>query len=633
MKTKNVKVKINSKNFVYIIVAILLIFVFWNVFSRIGKKSIPNTNQTAKEIVEPIDLGVSDPGFERIGPFSVLNADAFLDKYDKIDGTASLKINFFSESKASVKVSNYFNKIEKDGFYRIGFWAKSNENKEINLSLAEKSDVQDIGKVNLEKGEDAKFYEINFQAKNDSEDLFIFSLDGVETSVWLDDFSTEKLNVNSEGEMMNVKPTVFGNTSWKNIDTSLTSDTKKEKNTKIAPKNAKDKTAIASTGEDESQGKSSGVFLSEANRKIGQIFKPSHNFISAVRIKVKKFGNGGTGTYELQIREFNSDLGIVSDEAIARRWIDKLEHPKEVGNEIKKQETEMRQAFADNEKAIKEGRAEDDPTGKNEFPSDFTLDQIAQEKAKKRAQQLEIKISEMKESYNEIMEIDVPISAKLEPGKEYWVGIDNANVKVDSNNYIVLYHSAPDSNNLPSYISDALGSWQASKPFWMVAYYPELAKIDGKQINSGATISNVGGNDWVYRYKFNNSDYNSSSGFSGKIIYDSFDLKSLQPGNSDGTLSLKDDDYIIYQFNTLYPADKIILRDIVYGQSLGLDYSIDGQDWKEIFSDEPATDNVKIDPIVINPDQKSDVFYLRVRPSGSDSLLYTLSVEAFLNSN
>lgn len=605
MLKKTVKFSIKPLK-IFFIILIVIAAVGLIYFAKSKSKNI-NTNDTGdKEVVLPLQTGVADSGFEgQVTTFVALNAKAAIDAYSKIDGAGSLKISFSDQPIASVKIPAYLDNISSGDFYRLGFWAKggSKTEKQLDLRVAEKDKTQDLGKFTLNT-DDASYFEFTFQAENDAEDLIFTSGDATAGNVWIDDVLIEKLNVSSDSELKNLKPTVFGSTTWRNIDQS-----QEEKN---------------GNSED---------FLAVANRKIGQIFQPTQPMLSGIALRVTRTGTGGTGIYSIQLREFNQDTGVISDNILASTLSNFGPDP-ETAAQIKEKEAAMRSDFAQREQDIKAGRV---PQDKNEdhYPDTFTQDQIDAAKAAKRATKLENDIHDMKESFNQTQKYAIPLAAKLDPAKKYWIGIDNAGVTVDQDNYISVSTASAASDKekvsaVGGFTSKIPGTWENADSLWFETFYPRHSQVDNVEIMSGAAITDQGSNDFIYRYAFAASDSSSTSGFSGRKIYDMLEGNYASDVYGNYTFS-NFDDYALYQFNTLYPIQKIIIRNAQYHQSLALEISTDKENWEEIFSDNPAANIQTADPIVFTPKESGNVFYLRIKSAGDQSTPYGLNLEADLS--
>lgn len=633
-KIVNVSIKPRKLFFGILIIAAVVGIIY---FTKSNSKKA-STDNNEREIVLPRETGVADSGFEgQATKFAALNAKVTIDTYSKIDGVSSLKIAFSDQSVVSVKIPAYLNNVGSGNFYRLSFWAKSDSKteKQINLRVAEMDKTQDLGRFTLNT-DDATYFEFPFQAENDFEDLIFTSDDAIPSNVWMDDVLVEKLNVNSTDELKNLTPTIFGDTTWKNIDQSQ-----------------------------ENKNGNSVNFLATPNRKIGQIFQPEQAMLSGVAFRVTRTGSGGKGNYSIQLREFNQDTGVISDDILASVSRDFGSDP-ETLIQIKEKETQMRSDFSQREQDIKTGKIPQDKD-EDHYPDTFTQDQIDAAKAAKRAAKLENDVRDMKENFNLTQEYDIPLAAKLDPGKKYWIGIDNAGVAVDQNNYISVstangdgskekttaadgssVNVANDENNSAAkentssetpkstgqysggFASEIPGTWSNSDALWFETFYPKHSQVNNVTIMSGATITDQGSNNFIYRYDFGVLDYKSDSGFSGRKIYDMYS-GNFKNYDIYGNYKLSGfDDFAIYKFNTLYPAKKITIQSGTYHQSLAIEFSTDGENWEEIYSENPAENNQTINPTVITPEEKNLAFYFRVKPAGNDCLLFNLSLEAEL---
>lgn len=596
MPKKTVKFSIKSSRLIIVLVAAALIAVVFLAKTNFKKTTTPDKG--SQEVVLPMETGASDSGFEgQIKNFLALNAKAAVDSYGKIDGASSLKISFSNQTIASVKIPAYLNNVSSGNFYRLSFWAKGepNNEKKINLRVAKNDKLQDLGSFSV-KTADATYFEFLFQAENEAEDLIFTSGDAIASNVWIDDVLVKKLNVSSKDELNNIKQTVFGNTTWRNIDQSQT-----EKN------------------------ENSGNFLAIANRKIGQIFQPTQSMLSGVAFQITRTGTGGTGNYPVQLREFNQNTGVISDVVLAATSFNLGPDPETLA-QIKDLEAQMRSDFAQHEQDIASGKVPQDKD-MDHYPDTFTQDQINAAKAAKRASKLENDIHDMKESFNQTQEYDIPLAAKLDPAKKYWVGIDNTGIVVDQDNYITVSTSKGKSSN--GFTSEIPGTWKNSDALWFKTFYPKHSKVNDAMILSGATISDQGSNKLIYSYTFRGSDNTSISGFSGRKIYDMLEGNYVSDAFGNYKLS-NPDDYAVYQFNTVYPIQKIIIRSAQYHQSLALKISGDKENWDEIFSDNPAEQNQTANPIVFTPKESGNVFYLRLKSAGDQSIPFGLDLEADL---
>ena len=600
-------VKISFKPSKLIILFLIIVAVAGIIFfmkakpDSISQKTAKNDLVT-EEIVLPRETGVADSGFElNNAGITAFNAKAVFDTLEKIDGSRSLKIYFSEGANASIKIKDYLNDVEAGNFYRLSFWARTNAVKEktITVDVSGKDGSQNLGDFSFTDKTGIDYYEFNFQAENEVADLIFISTDKNKTDVWIDNVLVEKINIDSAQQLEDIRPTIFGNTSRFNVDQSQ-------------------------TGEDAD----SDTFFATVNRQMGQIFQPTQSTISGIALKIQKKGTGGTGTYRLQIREYDERLGVISDKAIAVRYI-YTDYPASFLDQIKEKEAQMTEEFEQNESDIKEGRTPNDPTV-DQYPPEYTQQQIDEAKAQKRKASFALAVAEMKENFNVPYELEIPIATRLDTSKKYWIGIDSTGVKTDKRNYLKVFYnsSASAPENEPGFISKEAGVWQEYYTLWFKTFYPKHAQIFGEDISSGATVSDFG-DQLIYRYQFDVNDYSSLSGFPGRRIYD-MDSGNYEKSDEGGYYTLSEDQYATYKFYTVYSAKKVILRNANYHQSLAIDFSTDGENWDEIYSENPAENGQALGPITINPREKSTTFYLRMRSGGNDSLLYNLSLEAEL---
>ncbi len=613
MEKETVKVSIKLEKFIRIVVVLLagvLIILALNFIlksNRGDNSSFSELNDGEnEEIILPLEEGVADSGFERNVKITSSNAKIIIDSANAISGNKSLGIYFFEKSNASATVEDYLNEMDENGFYRLSFWAVADteKNKKVEVNLSDGKSVKRLSEIVLAGGKKIKYYDFDFQADKSYPDLVFSSEDEIEGQIWIDNVLLEKLNVNSMEELNGLQTTISGNTVVKNIGWAW-----------------------------ENSDEDSGDFFSESGRAIGQVFKPANDFLSGVVFKIQNVGQGGEGHYKVELREYNETLGVVSSDVLAGYNItDK--HSLLVEEEIAEKEKQMKDAFNQREKDIKAGLIENDPTV-DQYPPDYTQEKIDAEKAKKRKQKLDIEIVEMKNEYNEIKEIEIPISAKLDPEKKYWIGIDNSKVKVDNKNYWKVFYDSQAGEEINfGFISEKPGEWKEFYTLWMKTFYPVHGYEGEAKILSGATISDLGEGKLLYRYQFGISGKNDSAlGFFGKKIYDMLNGQFETIDFYGNYPLLKSDDYAIYRFDTLYPAKRIIIREGVYHKNLMLEFSSDGENWREVFSDSPMENGQKINSFSIIPDAEKNVFYLRARPESENSYFVGISLEAELLKN
>jgi hypothetical protein len=587
------------------VIVVALLFLYFTVFSR--RNSAPPEEPQSLIIDETPtapDLGVTSSGFETAILASSLNAEVESSDYQTLDGAKSLLIRFDSSDKDVVRLKDYISSVSQGDFYRMLFWVKSDRDKKISLTAYGDKESQNLGELNITGNQEMQCQEILFEAVDDVNDLVLTSSDKAPASVWADDFLIEKLNVFSADEMAKLKKTACGNTTWRNVDFS---------------------SGEAAGNID------SGDFFSRPNRTLGQVFQPDKGDLSGIVFRVQRQGDGGKGAYRVKIYEIDEKSGLPGDASVANSLLDYRYPPEAV-----KKEQEMRAAFSQIEKAIADKKIDEDNLTGETGSLGLTLDQESQQRAEKRRRQMEIDIQIMKDAYNAPQEVTVPIAMRLDPQKKYMAVISNESVLTDSGDYLRLSLTAGGQGE--AFYSEGNGNiWKKRQgSLFLKTLFAKRQTQDGVFLPSGSTVSDLGEGKGVFRFDLANGDYNSFSGINGRKIWelDSGKFKAVDwYGNY--TLSSEfrrgEDDQAVYKIETLYPIEKLTLRNIIYQQSIFAEFSFDGKNWEEIASasaPDPKAGQQTINSLVLQGDGQSRRFYLRFLPLLGDSSVKNIEMEA-----
>jgi len=589
---------------VMVLAAVVLLAYFF--LGKSGREIMDPAGQVSglvlNEIPPALDPGVASSGFEESVALSAVNAQAELSPFQKIEGGRSLLISFSDRDPASVKLEDYVDGVFEGSFYRLSFWGKADRDRVLEISLSDGKQVQALGTFSLSGEGEARYFEALFQAQFIPTDLIVSSDSAAAGKIWLDAVWADELDLESADQLNNLQETRAGETHWKNIFYSETPDEEAD----------------------------SDDFFAQPGRRLGGIVQLEKGDLTGAVLKFQRQGDGGKGTYRLQIRDVAENLNIPADDPVVNVNVN-LGFPAEAA----KREKEMRDEFARTEKAIEEGRLNPEPPADEDSPelAEEAGPEENRETAKeKRTSLLEEQIRKMKAGYNVPEEITVPLAARLEPGRKYWIGISNEGVAMDSENFVKVFLN-PEGESLTS----AGGDWQTSTGgLWLQLFGPERKSADGQAIGSGAVIADLGGGTGVFRYSLKSSDNSSFSGIAGRNVLDAEPGK-FGAADAAGNYYLKADgpdgaEQLVYKLDTFYPVEKIYLRNIAYRESLVLEYSADGKNWEEIISEEapdPAKP-VKIKNLVLQGDGESRQIYLRVSPQGNAAALSDIDIEAVI---
>lgn len=197
----------------------------------------------------------------------------------------------------------------------------------------------------------------------------------------------------------------------------------------------------------------------------------------------------------------------------------------------------------------------------------------------------DFKVNEIENYRQSDGKVRFPIYSMLEKGAYYFIGINNKNVDIDDQNYLILKGSP---NNR---YADGTSMVKGKEPFYISngdlyfkIYGAELEKYRDEQVLLGMSLEDLGREQGNYVYK--------SLGYPEEI----FDLFSFSKDVSfDGGKKIlfgdasDADSYFEYKFDIGYVFNKFRVRASQPGSSWGnvlLSYSYDNVNWKELKYDD-----------------------------------------------
>jgi hypothetical protein len=194
-----------------------------------------------------------------------------------------------------------------------------------------------------------------------------------------------------------------------------------------------------------------------------------------------------------------------------------------------------------------------------------------------------------------------PILAKLDPEKYYFIGINNGNVAVDKFNYLRL-RGTQDSKKYADgtvAVKTKGKTYSAVGNLYFITHQLSFSRYQDKKILSGEIIEDIGKPKGLFTYKSMGNIYDLADleEYSPDIEYDD-DKKTLA-----GTIEAGADSYMIYKFDTIFPASKIRItgkQASADWDKVSISYSPDSISWKEI------PDNITNDSN--NPDNNLQYF-------------------------
>lgn len=176
-----------------------------------------------------------------------------------------------------------------------------------------------------------------------------------------------------------------------------------------------------------------------------------------------------------------------------------------------------------------------------------------------------------------------PLSAKLEPGKSYFIGINNDKINTDKFNYLIL-KGTKDGNAYPDgqvAVKFQKQSYLATGSLYFKTYGFELKKYNGASVLPGSVIEDLGKGKTQFSYRSLLSDYELNNlNLKTDDIYFDTDKNAI-----DGRISDVSDSYFVYKFETVYPFSDFSVKGKQADPMMNkikMSYSFDNQSWQEI---------------------------------------------------
>lgn len=177
--------------------------------------------------------------------------------------------------------------------------------------------------------------------------------------------------------------------------------------------------------------------------------------------------------------------------------------------------------------------------------------------------------------------IRFPMLSQVEPGRTYFIGINNDHVETDRFNYLTMKGSSDSKyESGTSVIKRAGQTYQIGGDLCFSVYGAEYKKIGNERVLAGAVIEDIGLGQGMYIYK--------TSGFQSDFTdleSHSMDIKFNEGKNVISGSTNNSDSYIMYKFNTIYPFKRITfnarLADLTYSNAKVF-YSFDKDNWQEV---------------------------------------------------
>jgi len=171
---------------------------------------------------------------------------------------------------------------KEKGYYRLTFKAKSNKSAEILVKATTYLDEEEnIGRLEVDSGQEFVYKELNFFFSGEHPNVLFEKenwTDGAE--IYIQEANLSRLNINSEGQFVSLKPTVIGETKWDVFSENQIHDSSY-----------------------------SFPWLREKKSSLGQVFKSNSEYITGITLNMDIIQTRRTSSkqYVLSLREVDYD--------------------------------------------------------------------------------------------------------------------------------------------------------------------------------------------------------------------------------------------------------------------------------------------------------------------------------------
>lgn len=225
--------------------------------------------------------GTIDPSFES-STYSIAKNISVKDLSAKITsqhvhtGKNSLHVTRSGEKSGSVQLRDYVT-IQKDRYYKIGFWIASTDSGTIELAISQSDPGAVIAHVGVVGDQEMRYryYEYNFHAPADAQHISFLVAGKNLQNFHVDDIKLIPLRIDNSQELSSVKVTMIGNGS------------------------------DLQNGESQNAHDVQSHVLGHKNSLIGQVFTPGKTDLRGVSFFMIKNGDGGINNYTISVREYD----------------------------------------------------------------------------------------------------------------------------------------------------------------------------------------------------------------------------------------------------------------------------------------------------------------------------------------
>jgi hypothetical protein len=269
----------------------------------IGQAQKDDPAKTDREIQGTADSGFESALFASKKNLVVKNAEAKVSKDQFHLGKNSLQVDWKEGQNKFVQLSSYLT-VQKGKYYKLGLWISSAEDSQLKLFIVNGDGffpIADVGVIKNDKNS-FRYYEYNFRSPADASALEFFMDGGKFQTIFVDDIKLLPLSIGNDEELASIRPTMRGDSYGTMI------------------------------GEQQLLHPENSDALSVPKTLLGQVFSAGSSDLVGATFFLAKKGDGGTGDYALEIREFDEKTQLILPQKIAVKTFSSKEVAVEANN-------------------------------------------------------------------------------------------------------------------------------------------------------------------------------------------------------------------------------------------------------------------------------------------------------------
>jgi hypothetical protein len=209
------------------------------------------------------------------------------------------------------------------------------------------------------------------------------------------------------------------------------------------------------------------------------------------------------------------------------------------------------------------------------------------------------------------------LPAKLESGKEYWIGFNNSNVSADENNYLAIGQAERNTaylggNGFLQQGENKIFTEERDLSFGIYYNKPNQSEIG--PIAYGLSWYDLGAGKSRLEYQLD--------GEKGNNILDVYAKKDILVDKWGNILLENKDSYLVYKISAKQRIAELLVANLAFHNNIHLALSTDGSNWTEIFSTNTGQNWQNSGKIQIDFQKDTKAIFLKLRKNGTENSVF-----------